>query len=755
MSALSPSASHSASPHAAPFNSETGHKRRKLRKGTHSCWECKRRKIRCIFAPSDDETCTNCRRRGKVCAGQELPETVPPKQEHYGAISEGIVKVQSLLSDLASKLNADASNTGILDASARSNTPPATTTSFPVTPTSNVDTISGSASAHLSLSTNEEAISASLLAAFPSRQDTETLLRSSKNMSFCCQMINSEWQCMMTKEEFDEAPIKTPTMPNSKTHPVILARLMLACAVFLQSAWYHRHYTFSKPPHTIKERLVTAAIKLVTTNSELHGSLDSLECIMMEGLFHTHAGNLRRAWSVYRTAISSAQLMGIHRFPNLPLKRIDPEATFYPEMMWLRIVYMDRYLSLLLGLPQGTNVSSTSALMPSLLEPEPPIRKLQRSLSTIAGRILERNELGLSSYSQDQIIDAELLKASQSMPGDFWRPPSYDGVPLGSFEEAQETIRLISQVFYFYLLNQLHLPYMLSFIHSDRFRNVDRHEDYSTITCANASREILNRFIAYRNVNHMALCFRPVDFTTLTAVLTLLLAHLDIHLSLSQGDSTPVAKNFLAHQRLSDRILLEQVLQKLDLVSQYHNDAMSIECAKLMRSLLKIEAAAAQGEDYHWTPTDTPRKASSGAVVDESDGGDIVLRISIACLGDIRISRKGCISKVFSDDAARFKHPRNSGLDDEVATGVPLGQFSSVDISELPDGNQQQNWDVSNPSVEQGEDYVSEQMRRNANPTTTTGRDDWALQGVDLAFFDTLMMDGLATFDQGFEGAPH
>ncbi|OCK73485.1 hypothetical protein K432DRAFT_473492, partial [Lepidopterella palustris CBS 459.81] len=98
-------------------------------------------------------------------------------------------------------------------------------------------------------------------------------------------------------------------------------------------------------------------------------------------------------------------------------------------------------------------------------------------------------------------------------------------------------------------------------------RDVDRHEDYSTITCANASREILNRFIAYRNVNHVALYFQPVDFTALTAVLTLLLAHLDIHLSLSQGDSTPVAKNFLAHQRLSDRILLEQVLQKLDLVS--------------------------------------------------------------------------------------------------------------------------------------------------------------------------------------------
>ncbi|KAF2502205.1 hypothetical protein BU16DRAFT_554278 [Lophium mytilinum] len=750
MSAPSPSAS----PQAVPFNREAGHKRRKLRKGTHSCWECKRRKIRCIFASPDDETCANCRRRGTACAGQELPQTLPPAQEHHRSIGEGILKVQTLLSDLASKLNADASDAGKLDTSNCGDSPPTTRATIPITPSSNADTISGTASAHISLSSNEEGISASLVAAFPSPEDTETLLISSKSMSFCCQMINSEWQCMMTKKEYEEPPIKTPPMPNSKTHPVILARLMLACAVFLQSAWYHRHYTFSESPHIIKERLATAAIKLVTTNSELHGTLDSLECIMMEGLFHTHSGNLRRAWTVYRTAMSSAQLMGMHRSPNHPLNSIDPEAIFHPELMWVRIVYMDRYLSLLLGLPQGTNANVSSALTPSLLGSEPPIRKLQRSLSTIAGKILERNELGLSSYSQDQVIDAELLKASQSMPGDFWRPPNYDSGPLGSFAECQETIRLISQVFYFYLLNQLHLPYMLSFIHSDRFRNVDRHEDYSTITCANASREILNRFIAYRNVNHMALCFRPVDFTTLTAVLTLLLAHLDIHLSLSQAEASPVAKNFLAHQRLSDRILLEQVLQKLDFVSKYHNDAMSIECAKLMRSLLKIEAAAAQGEEYHWTPTGTQQKDSGIAASDEQDGSDIVLQIPIACLGDIRISRRGCISKVFSDNGAKCKHPRASGMDGDASTGAPLGQPSGVNISKVPDGNQQQLWDMSNLTADQGEGYVIEQMRRDANPTTISGIEDWALQGVDLAFFDTLMMNGLAPFDQSLEGPP-
>ena len=53
-------------------------KRRRLRKGTHSCWECKRRKMKCIFDPLTDSTtaCNGCRRRGSPCISQDFPEDV-------------------------------------------------------------------------------------------------------------------------------------------------------------------------------------------------------------------------------------------------------------------------------------------------------------------------------------------------------------------------------------------------------------------------------------------------------------------------------------------------------------------------------------------------------------------------------------------------------------------------------------------------------------------------------------------------------
>jgi hypothetical protein len=50
---------------------------RRVRKGTQSCWECKRRKVRCTFAPPQhvnvNVTCDGCKRRGTLCVSQELP----------------------------------------------------------------------------------------------------------------------------------------------------------------------------------------------------------------------------------------------------------------------------------------------------------------------------------------------------------------------------------------------------------------------------------------------------------------------------------------------------------------------------------------------------------------------------------------------------------------------------------------------------------------------------------------------------------
>jgi hypothetical protein len=77
--------------HVPPSHDAHGQpKRRKVRKGTHSCWECKRRKMKCIFDPRISSTsCNGCRRRGSPCIGQEFSEGQENVHEDIGTSGDG------------------------------------------------------------------------------------------------------------------------------------------------------------------------------------------------------------------------------------------------------------------------------------------------------------------------------------------------------------------------------------------------------------------------------------------------------------------------------------------------------------------------------------------------------------------------------------------------------------------------------------------------------------------------------------------
>jgi hypothetical protein len=62
---LLPAVTNASSPRASAA------KKRKIRKGTFSCWECKKRKTRCELEPGSNATCAFCQRRGLACVSQE------------------------------------------------------------------------------------------------------------------------------------------------------------------------------------------------------------------------------------------------------------------------------------------------------------------------------------------------------------------------------------------------------------------------------------------------------------------------------------------------------------------------------------------------------------------------------------------------------------------------------------------------------------------------------------------------------------
>lgn len=74
-------------------------KRRKVRKGTQSCWECKRRKVRCNIASHENAICSNCRRRGTACISQELLDTPVPIVDNQ--VDSRLGRVEELVEILA------------------------------------------------------------------------------------------------------------------------------------------------------------------------------------------------------------------------------------------------------------------------------------------------------------------------------------------------------------------------------------------------------------------------------------------------------------------------------------------------------------------------------------------------------------------------------------------------------------------------------------------------------------------------------
>jgi hypothetical protein len=85
-------------------------KRRKVRKGTQSCWQCKRRKVRCIFALPTNTACDNCTRRKNVCVSQEyVDETEAPRRRDVNGVEARLSRVEDMLHQLVGSHNSNLS----------------------------------------------------------------------------------------------------------------------------------------------------------------------------------------------------------------------------------------------------------------------------------------------------------------------------------------------------------------------------------------------------------------------------------------------------------------------------------------------------------------------------------------------------------------------------------------------------------------------------------------------------------------------
>ncbi|KAL3474764.1 hypothetical protein BJX99DRAFT_271487 [Aspergillus californicus] len=672
-------------------------KRRKIRKGTHSCRECKRRKIKCQFIAENDVSCVGCRRRGAPCVSQEFdgdPGTL-------GDINP-IVRVETLLQQVLGRLNEpqDAqSGSGIalpehvsagqLMAEAVDTGPNPQASSTPT---------------HATPSSKHAKLSRTLYAAFPSVEFLDVLRQASRTVAITFYLMNIKSHKELERDGVDiGAKLEPPPTPDM--HPALLARQMLIFALLLQHLKAKQLSGLAENHQLVMSRLASTAIYALTANEELLGTAEGLECLMLRGVYESNCGNLRQSWLTFRKALVFGQLIGIHRPDGLPLPTVDPGTKINRQFLWFRIVHMDRFLSLMLGLPQGSNDMSMAS--DAALANETPIGRVERIHTWIAGRILQRNESSpfCEDYSVTREIDAELLKAATALPSKFWLSPTFTDTAKDVKHEFWETVRLTVHMIHYNLLCQLHLPYLLR-------PRCDRSYEYSRMACANASREILSRFSTYTHFKHFSNFCRRVDFFALLASMTLLFAHID-------GHRKPTADNLLTHQRLNDHAMTCQVLEIMEYTSNMNHDELSKKGVRLLQCLLNIESWAANGKCY------TVCTLQGG---DELQQTSDAVRINIPYFGIVEIS---CVGDVPKDVSTHHRLSHSASITDRPTDEENTHRLREQSPASQSMGVQGLENDYTPGMFEVG-------VQEDIYPGVTAGLDDWAFQGADMAFFESL-----------------
>jgi hypothetical protein len=518
----------------------------------------------------------------------------------------------------------------------------------------------------------------------------------------------------------DNVSVSSSEMPNllqPETHPVLLARQMLLFAAELRCIPRKESiHGLSKHQHGIMDELVESAIRNVTTNDTLLGTLEGLEVLILEGFYHMDCGDARRAWVTTRRAVVAAQLLGLHRPGHHRYRLVNDQTNFEPEVMWISIVCLERVASLLLGLP-----TSTGGV---ILAQGAKTSDMVIHLADVAGSILERNQIEVPQHALvlTQDIDRELIRIAEQMPSTFWRPTNFTGLARDSLEAFNEIRRALDHGRYYNLVIQLHLPHMLCPSHGSQ-------RMYSKIACVNASREVLNRHIGLQSFEPAVSRCRIIDFPALIAGMTLMLAHVISHCA-------HATENSFEHQRLSDRAMVERTLENMEFVSELHQETLVVKCTKLLTELLAIEQDAA---------SEHKRRANQTfGGTGERDRGRKMLIMRAPFLGGIKLSKEGVAALAASkadQDPDLLESTIIGGIGsihvDSLKVSKPDESDRTLSVSGLEAAPSYHPGNEPNLAQTMPDDFIMNEdsfVLDNA-----TSMEDWAFLGTDTAFFESLM----------------
>jgi hypothetical protein len=352
---------------------------------------------------------------------------------------------------------------------------------------------------------------------------------------------------------------------------VIVAKAVLCLALCVQqlpASFKHQRPSLPATPNALVDSYLAGAETLLPVNEGSAGTLDGLECFLLQQRLYVNMGKPRSAWLCLRRSMSYALLQGLHN--------LDDSADERRKGIWSHIWQHDRFSSLILGLP------------PALADTHPGISRphagqsIQEQviyeLSIIAGHISERNLNQRNvNYSVTERIERELIECRSGIGSTVLNMIPSPSMPLETVYGLQ-TLKL----YYHNIRKHVHLPYMLK-------SSLDEKYTHNRLQALDAAREMITSWRLLRDYSGSStlIVCDLMDFMVFTAAITITLN------LLSQSCPDPI------HQQASDWELIHVITKSLNNISAEMECKVACQAARLLEYLSAAHQGTFEGPETY------------------------------------------------------------------------------------------------------------------------------------------------------------
>ena len=535
--------------------------RRPMRKGTHSCLECRQRKIRCVSEPHARK-CSSCFRKALHCTEQELRRSRSPNHSERKITRNRAYEHETKLEELLrsnSRINNDIrpqdldkrvesfstltiakpASTDVGNKTSRKGNKVNVLASSDADADAFVPNIRDSGDRpflqlfeDLDQDKGHGRNSSSNVRADLSIADDPALriLRAFRlhipNARELMSILQAGSSTMVLwRKAFPQALGGPDSISPERLRDYVytclysenigdVATLMLCLALHIQQLPCNLEsiqISLSASLNDLQAYYMTSADTLLSSDERLAGTLRGLECMILQSEYCINAGSLRKVWSIVRRAIGLAQSLGLHHKPHTD---VESGLATRRNAIWTELWQRERGISLILGLPYSALDSQTPPLdLDNSTSGLHRMKRFMRDLSIVMGHIIDRDQAPDGKvYSLTLKIDEQLDECQSIMSADWW-----DFTP-GSVTPTDAICSTLKAKLRFYTVRRLlHLPFLLK-------APGDRRYEGSRVSTLESSREIIKIYNVLRDEKKPVLQMCDMaDFQVFTAAMTLII----------------------------------------------------------------------------------------------------------------------------------------------------------------------------------------------------------------------------------------